>query len=130
MVDENVERAWEVYTNPKYIVKWNHASHDWVCPKATNNLKVGGKFSWRMESKDGEEGFDFSGTYTKVIPHERIEYTMDGKDKRKVSVVFEDVFESTDVIVTFDPEKENSIEMQKGGWQAILNNFKLCAEKR
>ena len=128
MIDEPVEKVWNAYTDPKHIVKWNHASDDWTCPHAENDLRVGGKFTSRMESKDGSEGFDFGGVYTAVVPHKLIAYTMDGKDKRKAKVEFESVFESTSVKVTFDPENENPIEMQKDGWQSILENFKKYTE--
>lgn len=128
MVDAPIEKVWDAYTNPKHIVKWNHASDDWKCPRAVNDLTVGGRFESRMESKDGEEGFDFAGTYTKVVPKKTIAYTMDGPDKRKATVAFEDVFESAEVTVRFDPEDENPIAMQKAGWQAILDNFKEYAE--
>ena len=129
MVDEPVQKAWEAYTNPKHIVKWNHASDDWTCPRVENDLRVGGTFSSRMEAKDKSEGFDFGGTYTKVVPLELIEFTMgEGKDARKAKVEFQKVWESANVKVSFDPENENSIEMQRGGWQAILDNFKKYTE--
>ncbi len=130
MIDEPVKKAWEAYTDPKHIVKWNHASDDWRCPHAENDLRVGGRFSARMESKDGSEGFDFGGKYTEVVPLKAIAYTMDGKDKRKAKITFEKVFDSTAVSVSFDPEDENPIEMQKGGWQAILDNYKKHVETR
>lgn len=128
IVNESVEKVWEAYTNPKHIVKWNHASDDWHSPRAENDLRVGGKFMSRMESKNGDEGFDFGGTYTNVVPHKLIAYTMSGPDKRKVQVEFEEVFVSTALTITFDAETENSLEMQRAGWTAILENFKHYAE--
>ena len=113
-------------------------SEDWHTPIASNNLKVGGRFNYRMESKDGSEGFDFDGTYTEVVLNEKISYTMDdpssheasnGHSGRKVETIFEDMGTSTKVITTFDPESENPPEFQKAGWQAILDNFKKYAEE-
>lgn len=128
LVDEPIKKVWDAYTNPKHIVKWNFASSDWRCPSAENDLRVGGRFEARMESKNGDEGFDFGGKYTKVTPLKLIAYTMDGKDKRQATVKFEKVWESTGVTVSFDPEKINPVEMQKSGWQAILENFKEYTE--
>lgn len=125
-VNAPVERAWEVFITPEYVMKWNHASDDWHSPKAENDLRIGGRFSSRMESVDGKEGFDFTGVYTEVIPNEKIAYTMD--DGRKVEVKFEDLGDSTHVIIEFEPESENDPEFQKSGWQAILDNFKKVAE--
>ncbi|MFZ2555880.1 MAG: SRPBCC family protein [Minisyncoccia bacterium] len=126
----NVERekVWDFFNDPAHIVKWNHASDDWHSPRAENDLRVGGRFNTRMEAKDGSEGFDFIGTYTEVVEPERFAYTMD--DGRTVSVTFEEMRNSTYVKTLFDPEDENSIEMQKEGWQAILDNFKKYAESR
>jgi uncharacterized protein YndB with AHSA1/START domain len=133
IVNEPVEKVWEAYTNPKHIVHWNRASDDWKCPKAENDLRVGGKFMSRMESSNGSEGFDFSGTYTSVKQHETIAYTMDGEDpgqagERKVKIEFEEMGNSTAITVVFDPETINPIEMQRGGWQTILDNFKNYTE--
>lgn len=125
----NVERekVWDFFTGPLHILRWNHATDDWHTTHAENDLVVGGKFNSRMESKNGSEGFDFKGTYTEVIAPERLAYTMD--DGRKATVVFTELGNSTHVETIFDPENENSVEMQKGGWQAILDNFKKYAEK-
>lgn len=129
-VDANVyapvEAVWKHWTEPASIMQWNHASDDWQCPSSVNDLRDGGTFSARMEAKDGSMGFDFGGTYTKVIPKELIEYVM--SDGRKVSVVFQAKGDQTYVTETFDAETENSEEMQRGGWQAILNNFKAYTE--
>lgn len=138
IVNNEREKVWEAYTNPKFITKWAHADDTWHAPRAENDLKEGGKFLTRMEAKDGSEGFDFTGVYDEVVAPERIAYTMsdpDGKPAasngaggRKALVVFEELGNSTHVRVSFDPENENPHEFQIGGWQAILNNFKTVAE--
>lgn len=125
-VNAPVEKAWEFYTNPEHVMKWNHASDDWHSPRAENDLRVGGTFNYRMEAKDGSFGFDFGGTYTAVTPFEYIAYTMG--DGRTVAVSFTSNGSETKVTTVFDPESENPIEMQRDGWQAILNNFKKCVE--
>lgn len=117
----SVQKAWEYYTNPIHIVKWNFASPDWQCPTASNNMQVGGRYTARMEAKDGSVGFDFEATYKEIVPHERFTFTLD--DGREVIVVFTPNGEETEVNVVFDAESENPIEMQKAGWQAILDNF-------
>jgi uncharacterized protein YndB with AHSA1/START domain len=120
------KKVWDFYTNPKHIVNWNFASDDWCCPKTTNNLKKGGTYSSRMEAKDGSFGFDFEAIYDEVITEEKLIYTLG--DGRKVIVTFEILNNTTKVIIYFDAETENPIEMQKDGWQAILNNFKKYTE--
>ncbi len=107
-------------------MQWNSASDDWHTPSATVDLREGGTFTSRMEAKDGSMGFEFGGTYTKIVNQQRIEYTMD--DGRTVSAVFEEHNGHTHVTETFDPETENSREMQQQGWQTILDNFKNYAE--
>ena len=125
-VNAPIAKVWDYYTQPDHITKWNFASDDWQCPKAENDLRVGGKCSARMEAKDGSFGFDFETTYTKVeIPRE-LAYTM--ADGRMASTSFETIEQQTLVSTTFDPEKENPLEMQQQGWQMILNNFKKYAE--
>lgn len=126
-VDAPVKKVWEDYTSPEAIVKWNAASEDWHSPKAENDLRVGGRFLSRMEAKDGSAGFDFTGTYTDVRPHERIAYTMD--DGREVEIRFTEKEGQTMVAVAFDPEEENSREVQRDGWLAILENFKRYASR-
>lgn len=122
-----IETVWERYTQPEYITRWNYASDDWHSPSAENDLRVGGKFTYRMEAKDGSFGFDFGGEYTEIKPHELIAYTMG--DGRKAEVRFiQNGDEATKVEVVFDAEGQNSVEMQRAGWQAILDNFKKCAE--
>jgi uncharacterized protein YndB with AHSA1/START domain len=121
-----VEKVWKYWSEPEHIKKWNSASEDWHTPKAENDLRTGGKFSSRMEAKDGSFGFDFGGEYTAVKNNELIEYVM--SDGRKVKVVFEAKGNETKVTESFDAETENSVEMQKTGWQAILDNFKKYTE--
>lgn len=125
-VNAHVEKTWKAWTTPNDIVQWNNASEDWQTTKAENDLRVGGKFSSRMEAKDGSFGFDFSGIYTKVIPGKLIEYTLEDSRKVKVEITYDD--NKTTITETFEAEKENSIEMQRTGWQAILDNFKKYIE--
>ncbi|MHA4847484.1 SRPBCC family protein [Flavitalea antarctica] len=125
-VNAPVEKVWEAWSKPEHITKWNSASDDWHTPRAENDLRAGGKFSSRMEAKDGSWGFDFEGVYDNVEDFKVIEYTM--PDGRKVNVTFTGNGNTTEVVETFDPESENSIEMQRDGWQAILNNFKKYTE--
>jgi len=126
IVNVPVEKAWEVYTNPNHVTQWNHASDDWHSPSAENDLRPGGTFSYRMEAKDGSFGFDFGGIYDEVKPHELIVYTIG--DGRKVENTFKKEGNATKVSVTFEAESINPVEMQRGGWQAILDNFKKYAE--
>lgn len=127
-VNVPVAKAWEIFNKPEHIVKWNSPSPDWHTPRSTNDLKVGGRFTCRMEAKDGSAGFDLAGTYDKVETNKHIAYTMDGEDKRKVDVRFEDLGGRTRIVETFDPENENPLDFQKAGWQAILDSFKMYAE--
>ncbi len=126
LVNAPVEKVWQYFTEPVHITKWNNASPDWHTPKAENNLTPGGMFTYRMEAKDGSFGFDFGGIYTEVVPGEKFAYTIG--DGRKVSVQFQETEEGTRVIEIFDPEIENPTEMQRAGWQAILDNFKKYVE--
>jgi uncharacterized protein YndB with AHSA1/START domain len=128
VVNAPINSVWKKWTNPDDIVKWNNASDDWQTTRAENDLKVGGKFLSRMEAKDGSMGFDFSGTYTTIKPNEIIEYTAD--DNRKVQVHFFDGDDKTTIIEVFEAENENPLEMQKLGWQSILNNFKKYTESK
>ena len=121
-VQAPLEKVWEYFTQPEHITKWNHASPDWHAPHAKNDLRSGGTFLFRMESVDGSEGFDFKGTYTAVVPHERIEYAIEGG--RHVSTTFRQDHDTTTVTTTFDAENENPLDMQRTGWQSILDNFK------
>ena len=121
-----VEKVWEYWTTPLHIMQWNSASEDWHTPSATNDLRTGGSFTCRMEAKDGSFGFDFGGTYDEVIPDKHISYTM--SDGRKVTVDFTAGSDGTHVSETFDAESENPVDMQRAGWQAILDNFKRHTE--
>jgi uncharacterized protein YndB with AHSA1/START domain len=127
LVHSPVGRVWTYYTLPEHIVQWNHASDDWHCPRAENDVRPGGAFSFRMEAKDGSEGFDFAGTYDEVLPNAKIGYQFGG---REASVTFLPEGENTRVSVAFEPENENPLEMQRAGWQAILDNFKKYVETR
>jgi uncharacterized protein YndB with AHSA1/START domain len=122
-----IERVWECWTDPKHITKWAFASDDWEAPAAENDLRTDGAFKTVMAAKDKSTSFDFGGTYTKVVGHELIEYDMD--DGRHVKVLFEVTPEGVKLTESFDPETENSEEMQRSGWQAILDNFKQHAEQ-
>jgi uncharacterized protein YndB with AHSA1/START domain len=113
--------VWDAWNNPEDIRRWNAASEDWHTPKSSVDLREGGKFSARMEARDGSEGFDFEGTYTKVLPRKLIEYRM--SDGREVRVEFSEQPGRVLVRETFDAETQNPPEMQRQGWQAILDNF-------
>lgn len=125
-VNAPIEKVWTFWNAPEHITKWAFASNEWHCPFAENDLQVGGKFTTRMEAKDGSFGFDFGGIYDEVKTNELISYSLG--DGRKVKIIFISQGNATKVIETFDPESQNPIEMQKGGWQAILDNFKKHAE--
>ena len=126
-VNATVEKVWKYWTLPKHIMKWNNASDDWHTPAAENDLREGGKFTCRMEAKDGSVGFDFWGIYDTIKTNERIAYTMG--DGRKATVIFSSAGNTTKVTETFEAENENPVEMQRGGWQAILDNFKKYVEQ-
>lgn len=125
-IQAGIDKVWDRWTAPGHIVNWNFASDDWHCPSAENDLRVGGKYKARMEAKDGSFGFDFEAVYDEVIDKKRIAYTM--SDGRQVITDFEDLGESTKVTTVFEAESENPIDMQRGGWQAILDNFKKYTE--
>jgi uncharacterized protein YndB with AHSA1/START domain len=126
-VNAPVDKVWKLWNGPGHIVKWSSGHPDWHTPRAENDLKVGGKFSSRMESKDGKMGFDFWGIYDAGRPNEYIEYTMG--DGRKVWITFTSKGNSTHISETFEAESENPVEMQKDGWQTIMNNFKAYVER-
>ncbi len=125
-VNAPVEKVWECWGNPQHITQWCNASGDWHAPRAENDLRTGGKFSTRMEAKDGSFGFDFGGEYDEVRTNELIAYTMG--DGRKVKVIFTNQGNATKVVESFEAEDQNPVEMQQGGWQSILNNFKKYTE--
>ena len=125
-VNTSLEKAWQFWTQPEHVMQWNNASDDWHCPKATNDLKVGGKFNYTMAAKDGSMSFDFEGKYTKVEEFSLIEYHI--IDGRKVIVQFEKSNIGIQITESFDPENVHPEEFQQQGWQAILNNFKKYTE--
>ncbi|WP_144282928.1 SRPBCC family protein [Chryseobacterium echinoideorum] len=117
-----VEKVWNYYNDPQHIKQWNFAHESWECPSSENDLRVGGKFKHRMEAKDKSFGFDFEGTYDEVVLNQRIKYHLE--DGRKVDIIFDEVDNNTtNVEITFDPENQNSAEMQREGWYSILDNF-------
>jgi uncharacterized protein YndB with AHSA1/START domain len=121
-----VEKVWTYWSEPKHITQWAFASPDWHAPYAENDARTGGKFKTTMAAKDGSFSFDFDGVYSHVEPKKVIEYGLG--DGRKVKITFTAMGNETKVVEAFDPEKENPIEMQRGGWQAILDNFKKYTE--
>ena len=125
-VNAPIEKVWQYWNGPEHITKWNAASDDWHTPKAENDLRVGGRLWSRMEAKDGSFGFDFEAVYTEVDTHIKIAYTLG--DDRKVEVLFTQIPEGVKVTETFDAENTHPLEMQRGGWQAILDNFKKYTE--
>lgn len=127
LVAAPIADVWQAYTTPDDIKIWNAASPDWHTTAATVDLRVGGKFSSRMEAKDGSFGFDFAGEYTKIVPHRLIEYAF---GDRKASVEFAELPNGVSVTVTFDGESTHSEEQQRAGWQAILDNFARHVQAR
>jgi len=125
-IHASVDKVWDNYTNPEHIVKWNNASDDWHTPRAENDLRIGGRFLSRMEARDGSYGFDFTGVYTDVKPLKQINYTLD--DDRKVEVSLVSGGNVTTLRISFEAEQDNPVEIQKEGWQSILNNFKKYVE--
>ncbi|MCX6130716.1 MAG: SRPBCC family protein [Proteobacteria bacterium] len=122
-----VQKVWSFFTEPKHITQWNFADPSWQCPWVTNDLKLGGQYTARMEAKDGSFGFEFSAIYEHIILEKKISYKM--SDGRKVTTEFQYLGDHTKIITIFDAEKENPEAMQKQGWQAILDNFKQYVEK-
>lgn len=125
-INADTKKTWDYYTKPEHITKWNFADPSWQCPSVSNDMRVGGKYSARMEAKDGSFGFDFEAIYSEIVTGERFTYAM--PNDRQVSVDFKGNGSQTVVVVTFDPEDQNPIEFQKQGWQAILDNFKKYTE--
>jgi predicted 3-demethylubiquinone-9 3-methyltransferase (glyoxalase superfamily)/uncharacterized protein YndB with AHSA1/START domain len=125
-INAPVEKVWAVWTEPQHIMRWNNASDDWHTPKSENDLRVGGKFSSIMAAKDGSFSFDFWGIYDTVKPLHTIAYTMG--DSRIAKITFSKKGNKTRIVEEFEAETENSVELQQGGWQAILNNFKKYTE--
>jgi len=125
-INADVKKVWDYYTNPEHITQWNYADPSWQCPSASNDMRVGGKYSARMEAKDGSFGFEFEATYNEITEGKSFTYTM--PDNREVNVSFDGDGDNTAINVTFDAENQNPVEMQKNGWQAILDNFKKYTE--
>ena len=126
-VNAPVEKVWQYWGKPEHIVKWCYATDDWHTPRAENDLRTGGKFTSRMEAKDGSMGFDFGGVYDKVEEHKYIEYTIG--DGRKVKIDFDANGNFTHITESFEAESTHPIEMQREGWQAIMDNFKKYTEQ-
>jgi uncharacterized protein YndB with AHSA1/START domain len=127
-INTPIDMVWKYWTTPEDIVKWNNASDDWHTTRAENDLQAGGKFNYRMEARDGSMGFDFGGVYEKVIINKQIEYSTD--DGRKVKIVFSILESKSEIVETFEAENTHSIEIQRNGWQSILDNFKKFAEAK
>lgn len=123
-----IANVWEYWTKPNHITHWAFADPSWEAPHAENDLRVGGNFLTRMQAKDGSFGFDFGGTYDAVQEHSLIDYTMG--DGRQVSTTFSQTPEGVLITSTFDPESQNPEDMQRNGWQAILNNYKAYVEEK
>jgi uncharacterized protein YndB with AHSA1/START domain len=121
-----VEKVWEYFSKPEHITQWNNASEDWFTPRAQNDLREGGTFVYRMESREGKYGFDFGGTYNKVVENKSLEYTIG--DGRKVIVNFIPEGNATRIEESFEAENQHPVEMQQEGWQSILDNFKKYTE--
>jgi len=126
LINKTIDEVWEKWTVPQHIMEWSHASDGWYTPSAENDLRVGGRFNSKMAARDGSYSSDFGGVYDEVIFNKKIAYTMD--DGRKVVIEFAEMDEGIKVIQTFDAEEENSLEMQRAGWQSILDNFKRYVE--
>jgi len=125
-INAPVEKVWDYWTKPEHIAHWNNASDDWHTPWAKNDLRLGGSFVSRMEAKDGSMGFDFGGVYDAIRTYEYIEYTIG--DGRKVKITFTANGNTTKVVESFEAETTHSLEIQRGGWQAIMDNFKKYTE--
>jgi uncharacterized protein YndB with AHSA1/START domain len=124
-ISADIQKAWDYYTKLEHITKWNFAHPSWHCPTASNDMKIGGRYIARMEAKDGSFGFDFDATYTEIKEGESFSYEFGG---RYATVTFKQHQGQIELTITFDPETENSIDLQRQGWQAILNNFKKYTE--
>jgi uncharacterized protein YndB with AHSA1/START domain len=125
IISADRSKVWDFYTQPEHITNWNFADPSWHCPSASNDLKIGGKYVARMEARDGSFGFDFEATFTSITPGEHLAYEFGG---RMADIRFHDLQGKIEVTIRFDPETENPIELQKNGWQAILENFKKYTE--
>ncbi len=126
-VNAPIEKVWAYWNQPQHIMQWNHASDDWHCPNASNDVRRGGNFSYTMAAKDGSFSFDFAGVYEDVLINELIMYRL--ADGRAVKISFASNGDITEVVETFEGETQHTPELQQAGWQAILNNFKNYTEK-
>ena len=126
LINAPIIKVWNFWTEPKHIMNWNNASEDWHTPYSTNDLKVGGKFSYTMASKDGSMSFDFGGTYNAVIRMKKIAYSVD--DDRKVTINFENTNNQVEITKNFETENQIQKKMQQQGWQAILDSFNKYVE--
>ena len=127
-VKSPIYEVWEMWTTPEHITKWNNASEDWQTTFAQNDPRKGGRFLFRMEAKDRSNGFDFDGVYDEVKTNQLIEYTL--SDARKVRIIFTDKDDETKIVQSFEVEDTNSVEIQRDGFQNILDNFKKYAERK
>ncbi len=125
-INAPAQKVWSIWTNPEDITKWNTPSPEWHTPRAEHDLKPGGAFTYHMEARDGSMGFDFGGVFNVVTPNEYLEYTIG--DGRKVKINFNADGEKTHIVEAFEAESENPVDMQRDGWQAILNSFKSYTE--
>jgi uncharacterized protein YndB with AHSA1/START domain len=126
IINQNIDKVWQHWNEPQHITKWYQASDDWHAPYAENNLSIGGQFKTTMAAKDGSFSFDFAGEYTEVTPLESIAYIL--ADDRTAQIKFENLGNTVKITEVFDAETENSLELQQGGWQAILDSFKKYSE--
>ncbi len=128
VIFKSIDEIWKCWNSPEDIVNWYTASIDWHTPTAINNLEVKGRFDYRMEAKDGSFGFNYSGIYTNIIKNKKIEFVLD--DGREVKVDFITWDKNTEIVETFEPENINPKDMQRAGWQSILNSFKVYIESK
>ena len=128
LIHAPIDRVWNLWTTPEHIQNWNFASEEWCCPAAENDLQPGGRFNWRMEAKDGSMGFDFYGTYEQIINHDLITYKI--ADGRMVKIKFSINGSEVNIKETFEVEGTHTVDQQRAGWQAILNNFKRYVESQ
>lgn len=126
-VQRSIDQAWQLFTDPVHVMGWNFSNADWWCPKAESALKEGGKFTYRMESRDGKNGFDYFGTFETIERNQRL--VMRLGDGRKVEVLFNETYDGTEIIERFNPDTETPHDLQKKGWQAILDQFKTYANR-
>ena len=125
-INAPAEKVWNTWNDPQHVVKWNSPTPEWHTPRAENDVRTGGRFMFRMEARDGSMGFDFGGVYDVVTPYTYMEYTMG--DGRKVKIFFHEKSDCIHIVQSFDAENQNPVEMQRAGWQSILDNFKKYTE--